>query len=361
MGAITNVGSIEPVLFGNDQFFSADSSSDLVIENLDPARSVPQVTTVFGNSNHTMDDPGFIITANATQATEVPPILLAGHFTPGITTDELLFPFQDTVNNDIGLFVADLPFDARHRPTGALPCGSGCVQVNVDALADKNTFDMVDCGGALFATGDVSGTGIDSVVALQTLAASNCSPLAQPELLVMSTTSATDTNPPVALATTGAGASSVKLVDVNADGHLDLVITFAGTTCSGSLCTPAGNELAIVWGDASGLTTQITEVPPVPGTGVQHDAVALRIDASAVPELLVTTDIGLYAYDLQNNAYVARSAPILNYTDGSTTILGFGNTLATGDVNGDGLPDLLVDDFTGMHVLLSVPAAQTVP
>jgi hypothetical protein len=190
-------------------------------------------------------------------------------------------------------------------------------------------------------------------------------------VLSLVTTGSNDPNDPVAITTSGAIATAVKLADFDGDGHLDLLINYAGngSNCQGSddtvNCTLAGNEFQIVWGSATGLTNQSTEVPVVTGTGNQNDAVALRIDASATPELLVTTTLGLYAYDLQSDrSYVPRSAPLLVYefgTSPTTTIFGFGTTLATGDVNDDGLPDLLLNDDGTMHVLLSVPATMTSP
>jgi hypothetical protein len=139
----------------------------------------------------------------------------------------------------------------------------------------------------------------------------------------------------------GSGAQSVAVADVNGDGKPDVIVA----TCGDSEC--ATGAVGLLLGNGDG-TFQNTISYDSSGTGATSVAVG-DVNGDGRPDLLVSNDCGNYGnYDcttgtvgvLLNKGKGAFSAA-LNYNSGGYKSL----AVAVADLNGDGKPDMVATNW----------------
>lgn len=147
--------------------------------------------------------------------------------------------------------------------------------------------------------------------------------------------------PPLTYDTIGLNAYSAALVDVNSDGHLDLVVANecqSATSCSGAVSVLLGNAdgtfQAPVNYSSGGYYAMSVAVEDVNGDGYP-DVVVANLCASINPD--GSCNSGSELSVLLGNGDGSFQSPV-SYSSG-----GNGNlSVAIGDVNADGYPDLVV-------------------
>jgi Bacterial Ig-like domain (group 3)/FG-GAP-like repeat len=134
---------------------------------------------------------------------------------------------------------------------------------------------------------------------------------------------------------------SVAVGDINADGNPDLVV---GNQCADSNC--AGSTLAVFLGNGDG-----TFKPPMTYPTGGYDAtsvVIVDVNGDNKPDLVVSNLCAAYGGCLQGGSVsillgkgdgTFQSA--MSYTSGATDT----NSVAVGDLNGDGKPDLVLASY----------------
>ena len=164
--------------------------------------------------------------------------------------------------------------------------------------------------------------------------------------------------------------------DVNGDGLDDIVLTLPEDNCNGSRSLSQGAVYVLISNGDGTFQSPVFIAPPVMNP---VSAVAAGFYGRAVPDLAIAdggelcsgntaattgTEVGI----LQNNVTLG-SSPISAGNFTSTTILTQGSDLpmpdatavATADLNGDGKPDLVVSDASGIHVLLNQGGGSFLP
>jgi hypothetical protein len=138
--------------------------------------------------------------------------------------------------------------------------------------------------------------------------------------------------PPVAVVTTDGtyygGATVLTFADVNGDGHVDIVAHNQG-------------YIAVYLGVAGGTFSQIPLVQLASGTPGTVEAQPADFNHDGSLDLVQVDSItGRGGFYLQQNGTFAGTTAV---TDPGETAQAF-NTVATGDLNGDGFPDLIAED-----------------
>jgi hypothetical protein len=149
---------------------------------------------------------------------------------------------------------------------------------------------------------------------------------------------------PTIYPTGGAGATWVAMADLNGDGHLDLVLANgceSGTSCQyGSAGVLLGN------GDG----TFKAPVSYLSG-GAEAQSVAVQdVNGDSKPDIILANQCGVYGnYGCAGGTTTGRLGVLLGNGDGTfQNAISFGSggyfgwSVAIGDVNGDGKPDLAV-------------------
>ena len=154
----------------------------------------------------------------------------------------------------------------------------------------------------------------------------------------------------------GVNAESVAVADVNGDGKPDLVVANA---CANSNC--AAGAVSVLLGNGDG-TFQAAVSYLSGGQGAESVAVE-DVNRDGKPDLVVTND-----YGANSNYAHGTVSVLLGNGDGTfQAAVGYGSggdytlSVAVGDVNGDGKPDVAAINFNSntVGVLLSISSTTT--
>ena len=163
------------------------------------------------------------------------------------------------------------------------------------------------------AVGDLNGDGIDDVVSADS----------GTNTLSVFLGKSNGTFQPRTIVTTGQNPSDVKLVDVDGDGKLDAIVT-----------NNDDNTLMIFWGDGSGTFSSSNRTILTTGNG-PHRIVTGDLDNDGKTDIAVVNWTGTSITIFYNNG----NRQFTTQTLGSW---GASDSLALGDLNGDGRPDIVI-------------------
>lgn len=219
--------------------------------------------------------------------------------------------------------------------------------------------DTCSPSNALLASIDVDGDGIDEFVAVDQ--ADTCSNTAAgsspaPRMVIGRISS----EPDFELTEVGVLASNrvpyqLAVVDLDADGNPDVVLSYAGeyAVSDGSLATGAG--VVVYWGDGNTLSPTASSSLVLPA-GVEHlvNAVPVHADADPALELAVLTDQGVYVCELDQARRFSTACRQLPGIPGLRRSKDGAEQLRIADVNRDGLDDLVIGRAGQVDVYVAV-------
>ncbi|HKN00972.1 MAG TPA: FG-GAP-like repeat-containing protein [Candidatus Binataceae bacterium] len=146
----------------------------------------------------------------------------------------------------------------------------------------------------------------------------------------------------------GSSPSSVTAADVNGDGLPDLIVTNSGSTSVSVLLNTT----------APGATTPSFAAQQTFATGSFPSSVtAADVNGDGLPDLIVANGLGSAVSVLLNTTAPGAATP--SFAAQQTFAVGVESTsVTTADVNGDGLPDLIIANFKSgtVSVLLNTTA-----
>ncbi|HZW79628.1 MAG TPA: FG-GAP-like repeat-containing protein [Candidatus Deferrimicrobiaceae bacterium] len=241
--------------------------------------------------------------------------------------------------------VGDVNRDGRPDLVIANQCNSGCVNGTVSILLGNGdgTFQPAvayNSGGSRalsVAVVDVNDDGKPDVVVANSCASSSC-PNGSVSILLGNGDGTFQTA--VAYNSGGQNSASVAVADVNGDGKLDLLV--ANSCASSSNCT--NGSVSVLLGNGDG-TFRPAAAYSVSGE-YSNSVSAADVNGDGKLDLLVSNLCGSSAYNCPSGGTVSvllgngdgTFQPAANYGVGPYVAY----SLAVGDVNGDGNPDLAV-------------------
>jgi hypothetical protein len=335
VATLVGVTAAEPAILASDATLSPTPSSattSLVVSSTDAGSAV--VTELLGSANETLTSAGFTVVpllASAFGIGMAPGVI--GHFGSG-QADELALAIQgQAADNLFGtLDVVGLVTDQNMQPLNEQP--STLSSIAAPGLVPPS-FLLEECPAMAMAA-DFDGDGIDEVVYLQVYdipVDAGCTPLNPPPFAVLQ--AANPTAQPVPMPTTDlTNIQELRALDIDGDGHLDLLAVFGGQNCTSFPCAPVGNGVLIIWGSSTGLSTATTELRSATLNAQINDVALLPLATGDPGHLIVATANGAQIVDVGSNRSLTPGAMLT--TTNATAI-------TTGDINGDGLIDLVVD------------------
>lgn len=310
-----------------------DGITDLFVLSSTPQGGSRNVALLQGSSARRMTSP-FTLSEESLQFPDVP-------FWP------LVGQFDDQPALDIAA-LADTPFDSdasnanRVIHLWRLPgaTGDGSISSAGAAFVALETLDDFDARCTVWANGDLDGDNRDEIVGID----GNVLCGADTPTVVVATPSDGPGPFEVSVSTLAGdlrGVAGIELVDLDADGDLDLLALFAGTLDT------ADGRIAVAWNDGGALDfdnaalIDVADAPSFLGVGYA------RTSTDAAPEVVIMTADGMYlaSLDPMSRAYgEPRRAP---YDAGDGAV-------RRGDFNSDGLDDLAYADGAQAIVLLGI-------
>ncbi len=140
----------------------------------------------------------------------------------------------------------------------------------------------------------------------------------------------------------GSSTSSLATSDFDGDGDLDLFM--GGRLIAGQYPEAASSMLYINRGSGA---YQSREMDELEGLGMVTSAVWSDLDANGFPELILSTEMGsIRVFQNIRGKLIDITARL-----GFINDIGLWNAVETGDINGDGLPDIIATNFGLNHPL----------
>jgi hypothetical protein len=342
MGSPGIIEAIEPLSY-IDSLDAIDVIADLMVLTASfPERSDRAVSVLQGSSSRRMVSP-FPFRPPQAEYSDVPRQLQVGRFTASAHTTRDVVSIARPARrqaDDTALVTPHFWMVPAGRGTGALD-GQKAAYRDLS----PSTFDG-DC--AVWTVGDLDpgGDGLEELIGVD--GGGSCYPLGGapgPRFLVARATGSGVLEPTFgALPEELRRPVRLQLHDLDGDGDRDLLAVFAGDGASGA-------GIAVLWNEGGTLDpARSSRLGSPDWTGVGG---VVPIDASPdrVPELAVLAGgrLHLASFERDTGAY-AQPAALDQLPEGD-------RRLRTGDLNGDGLGDLVYMLADRVNVLLAIPAA----
>ncbi|MFT5681170.1 MAG: hypothetical protein ACI8RZ_002076 [Myxococcota bacterium] len=257
--------------------------------------------------------------------------------------------FSDDLSRGAGLVVADLNSDGLDDVF--LPNFSPCqlfLSQPDGTLADASPDSLPDydrkCDAWAASAADVDGDGdLDLFLARDS----------QPDQLFLNDGTGTFTNVSSGSGLGGGvGSRSGSWGDLDGDGDLDLFVARHHTVSIPAEASVEDNALFLSQGD--GTFDNITDqLPEAAVSGYTFLGSWLDIDGDADQDLYIINDFG---YQLQPNVLLTNDGGTLTADTDDESGLGLAIEamgLGVGDLNDDGLPDMMITDRDALHLMLS--------
>jgi len=322
MGRLRYIKFMEP---GNliAGFLNFDVISDLLVQSSSAPDSGhdPSLAQLIGSPQRRLLSP--FVLSTGTDTADVPDAVLIGSFTSDTIPDLIAVTAQNFWTLKGAGAARFNPQDARFD--------------NLSPLLGSEP-ERFDTSCSLWAAGNLDGKPPDEIVGVDRgYGCGSIDSTARPHVLIGSTATgkitATVAELPGGLATP----IEVKLVDLDGDTFLDLIVVFDGGNFDGG-----GHGVMVYWGSMNGIDLTERSPLPTPLDGNRATSVAaINADADKQLELAVLTDSGVYIANLAATAH--QFEPQLQL---AVPVPG-GGQIVSSDVNADGIDDLIFTDRSG--------------
>jgi hypothetical protein len=335
MGSFGEIEVLEPIVtsLGISDF---DTITDLavVFSKAEPATRLANVLR--GDSSRRMLSPFFLFNEN--EQFDQPQGMVLGNFTGR--------DGEQTAARDL-LVISELAADFHAWLLAGTGLRAGLLTVGRTEVTEVAGFDF-DC--ALWRAGDLDGVPGDEVVGIDgRLGCDGASGSSEGTLLRLTVTAGGFDNGPVGDLAPGlselgkdfVNLRSLRVHDMNKDERLDIVALFQGDAQAG-----IDSAAVVFWNEDGEFDASRRAEVTIPGVAF-YDAVPVRF-GDATPQLLLLSEEWIFrvVYDAGTGSY---GPPSILLEQGST------GRLATSDINGDGLSDIVYTDDEDARVILQIP------